>query len=141
MAELKTKATNASVGDFLKSVADTGRRADCKAIGKLMHAATGKRAKMWGSNIVGYGSYDYEYASGRSGTFMECGYSPRAQSLSIYIIPGFSQFKPLLAKLGKHKTGRSCLYIKRLADVDMGVLETLIRQSVLAVRKKHGGSD
>jgi hypothetical protein len=138
MAELKTKPTGVSVTAFIKEIADPEQRADCRAIAKMMRAASGKRAKMWGSSIVGYGSYDYKYASGREGTFMECGFSPRAQNISIYIMPGFSKFGSLMKKLGKHKTGKSCLYIKRLGDVDTDVLATLIDESVRAMRKKYG---
>ena len=138
MAELKTKPTRASVTEFMRNIKDPEQRADCKAIARMMRKASGKRAKMWGSSIVGFGSYDYKYASGREGTFMECGFSPRAQSISIYIMPGFSGFAPLLKKLGKHKTGKSCLYIKRLDDVDSRVLATLIERSVRQMRKKYG---
>lgn len=135
MAELKTKATNASVGGFLNSVPDRQRRADCKKIAKMMRKATGKNANMWGTSMVGYGSYDYKYASGREGTWFECGFSPRANSLTLYIMPGFSKFDSLMKKLGKHKTGKSCLYIKTLADVDEDVLRTLIDGSVKQLRK------
>ena len=137
MAELKTRPTTKSVGDFLKGIEDPKKRADCRAIGKMMRAATGKRAKMWGTSIVGYGSYDYKYASGREGTFMETGFSPRAQNISIYIMPGFKGFASLMKKLGKHKTGKSCLYIKRLDDVDQDVLAKLIDESVRQMRRKY----
>ena len=137
MAELKTRKTTRSVTDFLNGVADKQKRADCKAIAKMMRAASGKRAKMWGASIVGYGSYHYKYASGREGDFFECGFSPRAQNISIYIMPGFKGFGPLMKKLGKHKTGKSCLYIKRLADVDEAVLAKLIEESVKTMRRKY----
>ncbi len=136
MADLKTKPTQASVTEFLAGV-DSARRADCKRIGRLMRNATGKRAKMWGTSIVGYGSYDYRYASGRSGTFMETGYSPRAQNIAIYVMPGFKAFSTQLKRLGKHKTGKSCLYIKRLNDVDEAVLGEIIRESVLEMRRRY----
>lgn len=138
MAELKSKPTGVSVSDFIKNIADPQKRADCKAIAKMMRAASGKRARMWGSSIVGYGSYDYKYASGREGTYMECGFSPRAQNITVYIMPGFSRFSSLMKKLGKHKTGKSCLYIKRLADIDTDMLATLIDESIKAMRKKYG---
>ena len=138
MAELKTKRNNASVTDFLNAVQDKQKRADCKLIAKMMRAATGRRAKMWGSSIVGYGSYDYKYASGREGTWMECGFSPRAQNITIYIMPGFDGFAPQMKKLGKYKTGKSCLYIKRLDDVDRDVLAELIEASVEQMRRKYG---
>ena len=138
MAELKTRATRASVSEFMRNIKDPQQRADCKVIARMMREASGKRAKMWGASIVGYGSYDYKYASGREGTFMECGFSPRAQNISIYIMPGFSGFAALMKKLGKHKTGKSCLYIKRLEDVDNKVLARLIKQSIQQMRKKYG---
>ena len=135
MAELKTKKTNASVTTYLNAIADKQKRADCKAIGKIMRDVTGKTPKMWGDSIVGYDSYDYKYASGREGTWPICGFSPRAQNISIYIMAGFSGFEKLMKKLGKHKTGRSCLYIKMLEDVDQKVLRDLITGSVKAMRK------
>ena len=137
MAELKTRENKASVGDFLKSVKDAGKRADCKAIGRMMRVATGKPPKMWGASIVGYDAYEYRYASGREGRFMMTGYSPRAQNITIYIMPGFSPFKKLMNKLGKYKTGKSCLYIKRLEDVDQDVLQELITASVAEMRKRY----
>lgn len=137
MAENKTKATGASVTEFVKSIEDPQMRADAKKVASIMRRVTGKRAKMWGSSIVGYGTYHYKYDSGREGDFMMTGYSPRKQALTVYIIPGFSTFGPLMKKLGKYKTGRSCLYIKRLSDVDENVLEQLIARSVKLMRKKY----
>ena len=137
MGELKTKKTNASVAAYLNSIADKQKRADCKAIGKMMRVATGKTPKMWGDSIVGYDSYDYKYASGREGSWPICGFSPRAQNISIYIMAGFSGFDKLLKKLGKHKTGRSCLNIRKLEDVDQKILNDLIVGSVIAMRKMH----
>lgn len=139
MAKNKTQPTTASVTEFVASIADSKKRADCKRIAKMMRAATGKRAKMWGPSIVGYGSYDYRYASGREGTFMETGFSPRAQNIAIYIMPGFAPYKALMKRLGKHKTGKSCLYVKRLDDVDTAVLEELIRESVVEMRRRDHG--
>ena len=137
MADNKTQRTRASVTAFLTTI-EGPKRADCKRIGKMMRSATGKRAAMWGTSIVGYGSYNYTYASGRSGTFMETGYSPRAQNIAIYIMPGFKPFAAELKRLGKHKTGKSCLYIKRLDDVDEDVLADIIRKSVLEMRRRYG---
>jgi hypothetical protein len=137
MAELKTKKTNASVAAFLDAVDDKKKRADCKIIAKMMREATGKRARMWGSAIVGFDNYDYIYASGRSGSWLVCGFSPRAQNISVYIMPGFSKFEKLLAKLGKFKIGKSCLYIKSLGDVDEKVLNKLIAASVKEMRRKY----
>ena len=138
MAELKTKENKASVSKFLQTVDDQQKRADCKAIAKMMRAATGKPARMWGAAIVGFDKYDYQYASGRSGTFMITGFAPRAQNIAVYIMPGFSKFGGLMKKLGKHKTGKSCLYIKTLADVDENVLEKLIGESVTEMRRIYG---
>jgi hypothetical protein len=137
MAELKTKKTIASVAAFLNDVEDKKKRADCKVIAKMMREATGKRAKMWGSAIVGFDSYDYIYESGRSGSWPVCGFSPRAQNISVYIMPGFSKFEKLLAKLGKFKIGKSCLYIKSLGDVDEKVLNKLIAASVKEMRRMY----
>jgi hypothetical protein len=138
MAEMKTTENKKSVASFLSTIEDVQKRADCKAIAKMMRDATGKRAKMWGTAIVGFDKYDYKYESGRSGTFMITGFSPRAQNISVYIMPGFSKFGTLMKKLGKHKTGKSCLYIKRLADVDEKILSRLIRESVKEMRRIYG---
>ena len=137
MAELKTKKNSASVAAFLNAIDDKQQRLDAKKIAAMMRTATGSRAKMWGAAIVGFGSYHYKYASGREGDWPIVGFSPRKQNLSLYIMPGYSQYDALMTKLGKHKTGKSCLYIKRLADVDEKVLETLIGQSVKTMRKKY----
>jgi ferritin-like metal-binding protein YciE len=138
MAELKTKATRASVSAFLNAIEDRQKRADCKAISKMMREASGKNAKIWGSSIVGFDAYDYKYASGRSGTFMITGFSPRAQNIAIYIMPGFSKFAALMNRLGKYKTGKSCLYIKKLADVDQKVLKRLVTESIREMRRIYG---
>ena len=140
MSEAKTRKNKASVTEFLNGIDDPRKRADCRAIAKIMRRVTGKRAAMWGTSIVGFGSYRYEYASGREGDWPECGFSPRAQNISLYIMSGFSTCRTLLDKLGKHKTGKSCLYIKRLSDVDTGVLEELIRKSVAEIRKRYPGT-
>ena len=137
MAELKTRQNNASVSVFLASIDDPAKRADAKKVAAMMRRATGRRAKMWGPSIVGYGSYHYKYASGREGDFMLTGYSPRKNALTVYIMPGFSRFKSLMGKLGNYRTGKSCLYIKRLTDVDEAVLETLISKSVEHMRNKY----
>ena len=137
MAELKTRPNQASVAGFLAAIDDPQKRADARKVAAMMRRATGKRARMWGSSIVGYGSYHYKYASGREGEFMLTGYSPRKNALTVYIMPGFSGFKSLMPRLGKYKTGKSCLYIKRLSDVDESVLEKLIDESVKHMRKKY----
>jgi uncharacterized protein YdhG (YjbR/CyaY superfamily) len=137
MAELKTQPTRASVTEFLAGIDDRQQRADAKKVAAMMRRATGKRAKMWGASIVGYGSYHYKYASGREGDFMITGFSPRKQALTVYIMPGFSGLKKMMEKLGKYKTGKSCLYIKNLSDVDEKVLERLIDESVRQMRKRY----
>ena len=137
MAELKTKESKASVGIFLASIDEKQKRADCKVIAKMMREATGKRAKMWGKTIVGFDKYNYKYESGHSGSAAITGFSPRAQSISVYIMPGFTEFAPLMKKLGKYKTGKSCLYIKRLEDVDQKVLSRLIKASVKEMQRRY----
>ena len=138
MAEPKTKKTNASVSAYLNAIADKQKRTDCKAIAKMMRDATGKGARMWGGSIVGYDSYDYKYASGHEGTWPICCFSPRAQNITIYIMPGFSKFEKQMKKLGKYKTGESCLYIRKLDDVDRKVLGDLITGSVKKMRRMYG---
>jgi hypothetical protein len=137
MAENKTKETGASVATFLNAVDDPRKRADARKVAAMMRRATGKNARMWGSSLVGYGKYHYKYDSGREGDFMLTGFSPRKQNLSIYIMPGFDDFGALMTKLGKYKTGRSCLYINKLEDVDETVLEQLITRSVKVMRKRY----
>lgn len=137
VAENKTKPTKLSVTAFINAIEDVEKRRDVKKVAAMMRAATGSRARMWGSNIVGFGQYHYKYESGREGDFMITGFSPRKQALALYIIPGFKPFAPLMAKLGKYKTGKSCLYIRRLSDVDETILKRLIRDSVTHMRKKY----
>jgi len=137
VAELKTKNTKASVAEFLKNMEDPQRRADCRKIAKMMREATGNRAAMWGDSIVGFGKYSYTYASGHSGEWPIAGFSPRKRELTLYIMSGFSNYDRLMKKLGKHRTGKSCLYIKRLSDVDESVLEEIIRESVTYMREKY----
>ncbi len=136
---MKTKATGASVSAFLRAVTDERRRKDCQTVLEMMKQATGEAPKMWGASIVGFGQYRYEYASGRTGEWPITGFSPRKNELSIYIMPGFEGARGLMAKLGKHKTGKSCLYVKRLEDVDQGVLRRLIEASVREMRKRYPG--
>lgn len=137
MAENKTKPTKANVTGFINSIEDRAMRADARKVAAMMRRATGKRAKMWGPSIVGYGTYHYRYDSGREGDFMMTGFSPRKQALTVYILPGFGRFDSLMKKLGKYKTGKSCLYIKRLSDVDEQVLERLIDESVRYMRENY----
>ena len=137
MAELKTRQNDASVTAFLAAIADPGLRADARKIAAMMRAATGSRPRMWGASIVGYGSYHYVYASGREGDWPIVGFSPRKQNISIYIMAGFAGSENLLSRLGKHKTGKSCLYIKRLDDVDEAVLRKLVDGSIMYIRNKY----
>lgn len=136
--ENKTTENNASVDAFLNSVKDEKKRADSFAIKNMMERITGKPAKMWGTAIVGFDVYHYKYDSGREGDFMKVGFSPRAQNLTLYIMPGFERYDSLMKKLGKYKTGKSCLYVKRLEDIDLEVLEQLIRESYDYMTKKYG---
>jgi len=138
LAELKTKASKDSVREFLRGIADARLRADCAAVSKLMRQATKVRPKMWGSSIVGFGSYHYTYASGREGDWFLTGFSPRKQNLTLYIIPGFKRYAGLLGTLGKFKTAKSCLYIKNLEEIDLPTLSKLIMQSVKDMVKAHG---
>lgn len=137
MAENKTRATIASVTEFINAIEDRQKRADARKVAAIMRRVTGKRAKMWGPSIVGYGTYHYKYESGREGDFMIAGFSPRRQALTVYILAGFGRFDTLMGKLGKYKTGKSCLYIKRLSDVDEKVLEKLIDGSVKYMRNNY----
>lgn len=137
MAEPKTKRTKASVSAFLKTITDEGKRDDCHTVVAIMKRATKAEPAMWGPSIVGFGSYHYKYESGREGDWFLTGFSPRKQALTLYIMPGFKRYDSLLNKLGRHKTGKSCLYIKKLADVDLDVLEELIQQSVKHMAKAY----
>ena len=137
MAANKTRPASGSVSAFTAAIGDPRMRADARKVAAMMRRATGKRARMWGPSMVGYGSYHYRYESGREGDFMITGFSPRKQALTVYIMPGFSRFAKLMSKLGKYKTGKSCLYIKRLDDVDETVLEELIRESVDYMRAHY----
>lgn len=137
MAKNKTVETSMSVTTFLNGVEPAQKRKDAKAIAALMRKASGKRAKMWGATMVGYGRYHYKYDSGREGDALRIGFSPRKSNIAIYIMPGFTGFKGLLKKLGKHKTGSSCLYINKLDDVDIDVLNEIIVKSLKIMDKKY----
>lgn len=136
MAELKTKPTKRSVARFLESISDPARRRDCLAIKRLMERATKSRGTMWGASVVGFGTYRYKYPSGQAGQWFLTGFSPRKQNLTLYIMAGFGFEKDLMRRLGKHSTGRACLYIKQLADVDTKVLDKLIRSSVKEMKAR-----
>ena len=135
MTELKTKPTGASVKAFLDSVEDERKRRDCQEVIKLMASVTGKKPKIWGTSIIGFGSYHYKYRSGREGDWPMTGLSPRKQSLTIYVMLGFSRYESLMKKLGKYKTSKSCLYVKSLDDIDREVLARLIERSVADMKK------
>jgi hypothetical protein len=136
----KTKPTPVSVSEFLEAIADDSRRADARALVKLMRAATGEKPKMWGPSIVGFGSHHYVYESGREGDMPLVGFSPRKPATVLYVSRGFKGFDALLARLGPHKTGGGCLYVKQLADLDNGVLEEIVVKSVAALRAKDRSS-
>ena len=137
MAENQTVATRASVSGFLAKVKDKQKRADSQVLVKMMQEATGEKAVMWGPAIVGFGSLHYKYASGREGDMPVIGFSPRKQDLTLYIGGGLENYKDLLARLGKHKTSKVCLYVKRLDDVDLPTLKKLMHESIKRVRKQH----
>ena len=137
MEELKTKVSKASVEKFLNSVKDEQKRKDSYKILEMMKKITKEEPKMWGPSIVGFGSYHYKYVSGHEGDMCIAGFSPRKEALTIYILPGFEKYDSLMKKLGKYKTGKSCLYIKKLADVDIKVLKELISESVKYMKNKY----
>jgi hypothetical protein len=136
MTENKTKPTSISVTAFINAIADQTKRADAKAIVKLMQKATGEKPRMWGPSIIGFGSYHYTYESGREGDMPIVGFSPRKAAIVFYLGLGAGGSEKLLAKLGKHTTGKGCLYIKKLADVDQEVLEGLVVKCVATMRSK-----
>ena len=138
-AEIKTKKTRDSVPAFLAQLDDEEARRDCKTLVGLMEEATGAKARMWGSSIVGFGDYLYRSpATGREVDWFRMGFSPRKAALTLYLLGGLHKHAELLKKLGKHKTGQGCLYIKRLDDVDRTVLKQLIEESAAILRKQHG---
>lgn len=130
MAELKTKPTGRSVDAFLESVLPEERRKDCVKLAAMMRRVTGETPRLWGTGIVGFGSYHYKYPTGREGDWFRTGFAPRKNDLTLYVMSGFERHADLMARLGKYKTGKACLYIKRLADVDGAALEELIARSV-----------
>jgi hypothetical protein len=137
MADNKTKPTKLSVAVFINALTDETRRADAIALVKLMQSASGEKPKMWGPSIIGFGSYHYTYESGREGDMPLAGFSPRKAATVLYGMMGFRDSEALLAKLGKHTTGKGCLYIKNLADVDQKVLKALVLKSVAAKRARQ----
>ena len=137
MAELKTRENEGDVEAFLASVENEKRREDCGTVVGLMRDVTGEEPRMWGDGIIGFGRYHYVYDSGREGDWFLAGVSPRKQSLTVYIMAGFDRYDELMAKLGKHRTGESCLYINKLEDVDTEVLRELVAASVDHMRERY----
>jgi hypothetical protein len=136
MAENKTKATKASVAGYLASIKDEGRRKDCETLAKLMAGATKSPATMWGPSIVGFGTYHYKYESGREGDMCLAGFSSRKDAITLYLMPYFVTRTDLVKKLGKHKAGKGCLYIRSLKDVDTTVLEKIVVESVAELKRR-----
>lgn len=136
MAELKTRKNDGDVDEFLASIADARRRADALAVRELMASVTGDRGSMWGDSIVGFGEAAYTSGSGKESRWFTVGFSPRKQSLTLYIMPGFDEFQSLLDRLGPHSTGKSCLYVKRLDAVDEDVLRELVAESVARMEQR-----
>ncbi len=137
MTELKTQKNDASVTAFLNSIEDEKKRQDSFTILELMKDVTGSDPVMWGTSIIGFGHYHYKYASGRENDWMLTGFSPRKQNITLYIMSGFDQYDDLLGKLGKHSTGKSCLYIKKLEHIDLDVLRELVKHSVEHMAEKN----
>lgn len=137
MTEAKTKPANARVEDYIAARANEGQRVDCKALMALLKKITNQPAKMWGSGMVGYGSYQYTYESGTTGTACLTGFAIRGREIVIYLAPQWDGAAPLLTILGKHKMGKGCMYFKQLADLDKSILEQLISGSVAELRRRH----
>jgi len=138
MAENKTRATKASVDAYLAAIGDEARRQDCEALVALMRQVTTYDPVMWGSSIVGFGSYHYRYDSGHEGDACLVGFSSRKGDISIYLMAGFAGQDELLARLGRHRMGKACLYVRRLSDIDVGVLRALVAGSVAEMNRLHG---
>ncbi|NJM08681.1 DUF1801 domain-containing protein [Candidatus Gracilibacteria bacterium] len=137
MSDAKTQPTGQDVEVFLDAIADERQRADSRALVALMHTVTGEEPKMWGPSIIGFGDYQYRYASGREGDWFLTGFSPRKQNITLYLVYGFERHEGLMQQLGKHKIGKACLYIKRLSDVHVDVLRELIERSVAEVKASN----
>lgn len=137
MAETKTKPTEGSVDAYIEAIESPARREDARTVRGMMERITGEPPKMWGPSIIGFGSYHYRYDSGHEGTSCRLGFSPRKAELVLYVLTGTPEQEALLAKLGKHKVGKSCLYIKRLADVDMAVLEDITRAALADMNDRY----
>ena len=137
MAETKTKPTEVSVDAFIEAVADPVRREDAKRVCAMMERVTGEPPRMWGPSIIGFGSYHYKYDSGHEGTACRLGFSPRKAEQVLYVLTGEPEQQEQLSRLGKHKTGKSCLYVKKLADVDMAVLEEITRGALKHMNARY----
>lgn len=138
MAENKTQPTDQSVKSFIEALDDQQKISDSYSLVKLMKEVTGCDPKMWGPSIIGFDQYHYKYESGREGDMLKAGFSPRKREFSIYIMSGFKRQEELLQKLGKHRTGKACLYVKKLDDIDMDVLREMVEESVKYVDEKYG---
>lgn len=141
MAEPKNARSDADVEAFLGAVDDDARREECRTVAALMARVTGAAPAMWGPSMVGFGSYHYRYDSGREGDWFLTGFSPRKRDLTLYVMAGFDRYASLMDKLGKFRTGKSCLYVKRLDDIDLGVLEELVSASVAHMRSRYPTTD
>lgn len=137
MSDLKTKPNDNDVHTFVEQIKNEQKREDSKALLRIMQDITGETPMMWGPSIIGFGKYHYKYESGREGNWFLTGFSPRKQNMTVYIMSGFSRYEQLLKKLGKYTTGKSCLYFKKLADVDQKVFEKLIKLSVAHLKEKY----
>lgn len=137
MSALKTRQNDGNVIEFLNSVEDVRKKEDSLVLLDIMKKATGEEPKMWGPSIIGFGKYHYKYESGREGNWFLTGFSPRKQNLSVYIMPGFERFNHLTDQLGKYTTGKSCLYFKKLSDVNNDILHRLIKESVEYMKEKY----
>ena len=137
MASNKTMPTDQSVEAFLSAVPDERKREDCWSLLGLMKSITGEDPRMWGSSMVGFGQYHYRYASGREGDFFLTGFSPRKSALAVYIMPGCARYESQMKRMGSHRTGKSCLYLKSLETIDRAVLEDIIRDSVAYMREEY----
>lgn len=138
MAELKTKPNDASVVEFLDTIGNETKRDDCFEIMNMMQEVTGDEPKMWGTSIIGYGTYHYKYASGREGDWMRIGFSPRKQNITLYLMAGVERNDEILSRIGKYKNGKSCFYINKLSDIDMEVLRELMVASLEHVERIYG---
>ena len=137
MAENKTQPTQVDVAEFIAGVEHPGRRADAGALDAMFRRITGWTPRMWGPTIIGYGRYHYVYDSGREGDFLATGFSPRKANLSLYIMPGYQELGGMLDRLGKHKHGKACLYVNKLADIDMAVLEEIVRAGLDDLARRY----